>query len=213
MSGSKPHYDWSYLRCRIWLTFILGLLDVETFRIPEPFLSSLIGYRLMLWDALDVGLLHAAATPSNWLSFGIMTYGVGSEIFFLLFFLILLVCFDGWFPPKRPYIFQTRWCLYFPSNYLPSFPSLTSSFRISNPQLAAFFSSTPPRLRICFESYIPNWENHFPVPQPKQEPVVVERAMSNFTMECGVTRVNTHLCSSINVEHMLSRVFMGKMFG
>ncbi|TQD88047.1 hypothetical protein C1H46_026410 [Malus baccata] len=37
--------------------------------------------------------------------------------------------------------------------------------------------------------------------------------MRTFTVECGVIRLNTHLCSSINVEHMLSRVLMGKMFG
>lgn len=40
-----------------------------------------------------------------------------------------------------------------------------------------------------------------------------KRARSTFTMERGVTRVNINLCSTINVKHMRSRVFMGKMFG
>lgn len=43
--------------------------------------------------------------------------------------------------------------------------------------------------------------------------MVVEKALSTFTMERGVIRVNTHLVSSINVDHMLSRVLMGKMIG
>lgn len=84
---------------------------------------------------------------------------------------------------------------------------------MTNPQLAASSSSNARRHRICFEGYISSWENPFLVPQPGHDPVVVEKAMITFTVERGVTRLNTHLFFSINVEHMLSRVLMGKMFG
>lgn len=100
-----------------------------------------------------------------------------------------------------------------PIKLLLSYPSFLGSLRMSNPQLVDFSSSNPRRPRICSESYIHSWENPFPVPQPGQESVMVEKVMSTFTMERGVTRVNTHLWSSINVEHMFSRVFRGKMFG
>ncbi|KAB2609080.1 hypothetical protein D8674_012248 [Pyrus ussuriensis x Pyrus communis] len=37
--------------------------------------------------------------------------------------------------------------------------------------------------------------------------------MNTFIIERGVTRINAQLCLSINVEHMFSRVLIGKMFG
>lgn len=57
---------------------------------------------------------------------------------------------------------------------------------------------------------MPSWANHFPDLQPGKEPVVVEKALGTFTMEREAIRVNTTLCSSLNVEH---RVLMGKLFG
>lgn len=84
---------------------------------------------------------------------------------------------------------------------------------MSDSHMAASNSSLALRPRICSDSYVPSWENPFPVPQPGQEPVVVEKARSTFTIEKAVTRVNTNLCSSINVEHMQSRMLIGKMFG
>ncbi|KAM1349446.1 hypothetical protein TB1_003563 [Malus domestica] len=84
---------------------------------------------------------------------------------------------------------------------------------MTNLQITTSSSNNARRPKICSKGYIPSWENPFPIPQPGQDLVVVEKAMSTFTMECGVTRMNTHLCSSINVGHMLSRVLIGKMFG
>lgn len=60
---------------------------------------------------------------------------------------------------------------------------------------------------------MPSWANHFPDLQPGKETVVVEKALGTFTMERGAIRVNTTLCSFLNVEHMQSRVLMGKLFG
>ncbi|TQD94433.1 hypothetical protein C1H46_019923 [Malus baccata] len=59
---------------------------------------------------------------------------------------------------------------------------------------------------------LPSWANPFPVPLPGEQPVVVERAMGTFTMERGVTRVSTSLCSALNVEHIQSKILMGMMF-
>lgn len=43
--------------------------------------------------------------------------------------------------------------------------------------------------------------------------MVVEKAFGTFTMKHEVTRVSTTLCSTLNVEHMKSRVLIGRMFG
>ncbi|KAB2605770.1 hypothetical protein D8674_005487 [Pyrus ussuriensis x Pyrus communis] len=106
------------------------------------------------------------------------------------------------FPQKLGYLCRFWWCLW------PSPASLPFNFFSSS-----VFKILALRPRICSDSYMPSWENPFPVPQPGQEPVVVEKARSTFTIEKVVTRVNTNLCSSINVEHMQSRMLIGKMFG
>ncbi|KAM1231405.1 hypothetical protein ACFX2G_042343 [Malus domestica] len=59
---------------------------------------------------------------------------------------------------------------------------------MSNPQLADFSSSNPRRPRICSESYIHSWENPFPVPQPGQESVMVEKT-TNFKDTDVITKL------------------------
>ncbi|TQD71978.1 hypothetical protein C1H46_042485 [Malus baccata] len=117
------------------------------------------------------------------------------------------------FPQKFGYLYRFWWYIWPSPASLPSNFFSSSVFKMSNSHMAASNSSLACRPRICSNSYVPSWENPFPVPQPGQEPVVVERARSTFTMDRGVIRVNTNLCSSINVEHMQSRVLMGKMYG
>ena len=151
--------------------------------------------------------------PRFWWFFVIVTYVIGLLALFCLFSFIVLVGFNSWFPPKWLYIFQPLGLLFSPQNSLVLILSFPSAITMTNPQLAASSSNNARRPRIYSEGYIPSWENPFPVPQPRHDPMVVEKAMSTFTMDRGVTRVNTHLCLSINVEHMLSRVFMGKLFG
>lgn len=142
-----------------------------------------------------------------------MTYVIGCVILLSAFSFVVLFCFDGWFPPEWSPINRPLGLLSSSPNLL--FPTLLSIcfLKMSNPQLVASSSNSTRRPRICSEGYIPRWENPSPVPQLSQDPVVVEKVLSTFTMERGVTRVNTHLVSSINVDHMLSKVLMGKMFG
>lgn len=60
---------------------------------------------------------------------------------------------------------------------------------------------------------LPSWVNRFASPQPDQPLVVVEGSKGTFTLESEVTRVSTSLCLSLNVEHMESKVLMGKLVG
>ncbi|KAM1284653.1 hypothetical protein ACFX15_027057 [Malus domestica] len=83
---------------------------------------------------------------------------------------------------------------------------------MANSQFAALSSNLTRKTKFCSNQCIPRWANPFPVPQPAGEDhVVVDKAFG--TLEQGVTRVSTNLCSTLNVEHMQARVLMGNMFG
>lgn len=127
---------------------------------------------------------------------------------------ICLLFFDGWIPPSIVYLLR-NWFSFLPISSQPFFSELLlplNSTR-SNPQVTASTSLTTRRPRTCANQYVPSWTKPFPVPQPTQRLVVLEKAKNTFTMEKEVTRVNTNLCSLINVEYMQSWVLIRKMFG
>ncbi|KAB2625999.1 hypothetical protein D8674_017659 [Pyrus ussuriensis x Pyrus communis] len=78
-----------------------------------------------------------------------------------------------------------------------------------NLPLAATFSF--PRRSISMLK-LPIWANLFPLPNHEKAPIVVQSDNYKFIMERGVTRVDINIISTINVEHMKTRLLMGKMF-
>ncbi|KAM1149840.1 hypothetical protein ACFX15_029435 [Malus domestica] len=89
--------------------------------------------------------------------------------------------------------------------------SLTFSIKITIiSQLEASFSRHP---RIPSSPKLSSWVNRFTSPHPGQPLVVVEGFKGTFTLESGVTRVSTSLYSNLKVEHMETRVLMGKLVG
>lgn len=59
---------------------------------------------------------------------------------------------------------------------------------------------------------LPPWAKLFPLPNRKEPPIVFQSDNYKFTIERGVTRVDINIISTINVEHMKTRLLMGKMF-
>lgn len=95
--------------------------------------------------------------------------------------------FDRWIPSNLSY--SSWWCRLLVHSLLSS--SLLSfcpsiSFPMANSQFAAFSSNLTRKTKICSNQYIPRWANAFPVPQPGEDRVVVDKAFGTFRRSKGL---------------------------